>query len=76
MLTSEWMETIEFTPCNTRRVGEFTIGGTQIGFAGNGQGSEILSFPWHYVVEDAVQSTHWIRFSTPAELETEPARKF
>ena len=76
MLTSQWLETIGITPYTTQRVKVYTFGGTLIGFAGVGQGPDILSFPGSYVVSDALQSPHWVRLSIPAELSMDPLRKF
>ena len=76
MLTSQWLGTIGITPYTTQRVGVYILGGTQIGLAGAGQGPDILSFPQYYVVGDALQSPHWVRFLTPEELAMDPVRRF
>ena len=76
MLTAQWLETIGITPYTTQRVNVYTVGGTQIGLAGVYQGPDILSFPGSYVVGDALQSSHWVRLSTPEELSMDPVRKF
>ena len=76
MLTSQWLETIGITPYTTQRVKVYPLGVTLIGLAGVGHGPDILSFPGSYIVGDALQSPHWVRLSTPAELSMDPVRKF
>ena len=38
-----------------RRVTVYTVGGTQIGFCGLGQGDELLTVPGHYLVGEALK---------------------
>ena len=47
MLTAELLSTIGNEANYNRRVKVYTVGGTQIGFSGLGQGDEFLMFPSH-----------------------------
>ena len=46
-----------------RRVRVHLPNGTRIGLAGVGEGDDILTLPSHYLVAEALQSPHWIRFA-------------
>ena len=76
MLTAELLSTI----CNEAtythgRVKRYTVGGTQIGFSGLGQGDELLTFPSHYLMGEALESHYWVRLSTNHELVADLCRK-
>ena len=54
------------------RVAVYTVGGTQIGFAGLGEGKERLTFPGHWSIGEALRNPQWARFSTDEELVADP----
>ena len=58
-----------------RRVKVYTTGGTRIGLAGLGQDDELLTFPGFWIIQEALDSPHWARFSTYEELAEDPTHK-
>ena len=53
------------------RVRVWTLGGTQIGIPGVGEGDNRLTFPRHFVVGEALNAGFqhgWLRFATPREM--------
>ena len=58
-----------------RRIRVYTaLSGVQIGLAGLGEGENVLTFPAHWNVKDCLDkpALHWIRKSTPEELQQTP----
>ena len=49
------------------RVRVHLLNGTQIGLVGVGEGDELLTFPSHYLVGEALRSPHWIRKAEPSD---------
>ena len=74
MLTSEWLASVNHQPLKHLRTTVYTVGGTQIGFCGVGQGKKSFTFPGHYLIGVALRSPHWDRFSTAEELAEDPSR--
>ena len=52
----------------------YTMGGTQIGFAGLGEHSERLTFPGKGNIREFLESMDWARFTTAGELAEDPSR--
>ena len=53
------------------RVVVWTVGGTQIGIPGVGEGDNRLTFPRHFVVGEALNAGFqhgWLRFAAPGEM--------
>ena len=50
------------------RVTVWTLGGTQIGLPGVGEGQNALTFPLSYTVGDALRAGTWLRFATAEEV--------
>ena len=53
------------------RVRVWTLGGTQIGLPGVGEGDNRLTFPRHFLVGEALNAGFqhsWLRFATPGEM--------
>ena len=73
MLPGEQLSTINHDEKYRRR--RVTVGGTQIGFSGLGQGSALLTFPGNFSIGEALRSPHWARFSTSEELVADPTQK-
>ena len=65
MLTPELLSSFDRGASLRHGVKVYTAGGTQIGLAGlGGEGDELLTIPACWIMDDALQSSHWARFST------------